>query len=139
MLNSLAGEAMEASITCLRPFGRFVELGKRDYVENTNIGLRPFRKNLSYFGVDLDQLMVEGRPDHLGRRRSSANFMKLFERRYLDTAALQHFQGREYRRSFSADAAVASCRKDRRSAAFRPAATRGRQRCKHHPGGQVRM
>jgi phthiocerol/phenolphthiocerol synthesis type-I polyketide synthase C len=59
ILNSLAGEAMERSIACLRPFGRFVELGKRDYVANTHIGLRPFRKNLSYFGVDLDQLMLD--------------------------------------------------------------------------------
>lgn len=58
VLNSLAGEAMEMSIGCLGPFGRFVELGKRDYVSNTHIGLRPFRRNLSYFGVDLDQLVV---------------------------------------------------------------------------------
>jgi acyl transferase domain-containing protein/NADPH:quinone reductase-like Zn-dependent oxidoreductase/NADP-dependent 3-hydroxy acid dehydrogenase YdfG/acyl carrier protein len=58
VLNSLAGEAMERSIACLCPFGRFVELGKRDYVTNTHIGLRPFRKNLSYFGVDVDQLIV---------------------------------------------------------------------------------
>ncbi|HEX8417736.1 MAG TPA: SDR family NAD(P)-dependent oxidoreductase, partial [Methylobacterium sp.] len=32
-------------------------LGKRDYVANTHIGLRPFRRNLSYFGVDLDQVL----------------------------------------------------------------------------------
>jgi acyl transferase domain-containing protein/NADPH:quinone reductase-like Zn-dependent oxidoreductase/short-subunit dehydrogenase/acyl carrier protein len=57
VLNSLAGEAMEQSIACLRSFGRFVELGKRDYVSNTHLGLRPFRKNLSYFGVDVDQLV----------------------------------------------------------------------------------
>ena len=43
-------------------FGRFVELGKRDYVNNSHMGLRPFSKNLSYFGVDLDQLTVN-RPD----------------------------------------------------------------------------
>src|SRR5262249_27983353 len=61
VLNSLAGEAMERSIACLRAFGRFIELGKRDYVTNTHIGLRPFRKNLSYFGVDLDQL-ISSRP-----------------------------------------------------------------------------
>jgi len=58
VLNSLAGEAMERSMACLRAFGRFVELGKRDYVTNTHIGLRPFRKNLSYFGVDVDQLIA---------------------------------------------------------------------------------
>ncbi|ACL56934.1 type I polyketide synthase [Methylobacterium nodulans] len=57
VLNSLSGEAMERSLNVLKPFGRFVELGKRDYVANTHIGLRPFRRNLSYFGVDLDQLL----------------------------------------------------------------------------------
>ena len=58
VLNSLFGEAMERSLGCLKPFGRFVELGKRDYVANTHIGLRPFRRNLSYYGVDLDQLLM---------------------------------------------------------------------------------
>ncbi|GJE18477.1 L-threonine 3-dehydrogenase [Methylobacterium marchantiae] len=57
VLNSLFGEAMERSLNCLKPFGRFIELGKRDYVANTHIGLRPFRRNLSYFGVDLDQVL----------------------------------------------------------------------------------
>ncbi|HLH48985.1 MAG TPA: SDR family NAD(P)-dependent oxidoreductase, partial [Roseiarcus sp.] len=66
VLNSLAGEAMERSIGLLQPFGRFVELGKRDYLANTPIGLRPFRRNLSYFGVDLDQLL-KARPE-LSRR-----------------------------------------------------------------------
>ncbi|TXM95109.1 SDR family NAD(P)-dependent oxidoreductase, partial [Methylobacterium sp. WL122] len=57
VLNSLFGEAMERSLNALKPFGRFIELGKRDYVANTHIGLRPFRRNLSYFGVDLDQVL----------------------------------------------------------------------------------
>ncbi|MFG1478123.1 SDR family NAD(P)-dependent oxidoreductase [Xanthobacter sp. V4C-4] len=64
VLNSLAGEAMERSISVLKPFGRFVELGKRDYIGNTEIGLRPFARNLSYFGVDTDQL-IAARPDAL--------------------------------------------------------------------------
>ncbi len=57
VLNSLAGEAMVRSIDTLRPFGRFLELGKRDFYENSRIGLRPFRNNISYFGIDADQLM----------------------------------------------------------------------------------
>ncbi|RQR70197.1 type I polyketide synthase [Burkholderia sp. Bp9015] len=57
VLNSLAGEAMVRSIDTLRPFGRFLELGKRDFYENSLIGLRPFRNNISYFGIDADQLM----------------------------------------------------------------------------------
>lgn len=61
-LNSLSGEAMERTLECLRPFGRFVELGKRDFVQNTRVGLRPLRHNISYFAVDLDQLLDQ-RPD----------------------------------------------------------------------------
>ena len=63
VLNSLAGQAMERSIGLLQPFGRFIELGKRDYLANTPVGLRPFRRNLSYFGVDLDREMLLSRPD----------------------------------------------------------------------------
>jgi len=57
VLNSLAGEAMIRSMDCLKPFGRFIELGKRDFYANTQLGLRPLRRNLSYFGVDVDQLI----------------------------------------------------------------------------------
>ncbi len=57
VLNTLAGAAMERSLELVRPFGRFLELGKRDYYENTKIALRPFRRNVAYFGIDVDQLM----------------------------------------------------------------------------------
>jgi len=59
VLNSLAGEAVNRNLRVLKPFGRFLELGKRDFYENTKIGLRPFRNNISYFGIDADQLMSE--------------------------------------------------------------------------------
>ena len=46
----------------LKPFGRFLELGKRDFYQNRRIHLRPFRQNISYFGIDVDQLPIQ-RPD----------------------------------------------------------------------------
>ena len=61
VLNSLAGEAIRRNLSVLKPFGRFLELGKRDFFENTPIGLRPFKDNISYFGIDADQLLT-GRP-----------------------------------------------------------------------------
>lgn len=61
VLNSLAGEAIRRNLAVLKPFGRFLELGKRDFFENTPIGLRPFKDNISYFGIDADQLLT-GRP-----------------------------------------------------------------------------
>lgn len=58
VLNSLFAEAMEQSLALVKPFGRFLELGKRDYYADSKIGLRPFRRNVSYFGIDADQLLV---------------------------------------------------------------------------------
>lgn len=58
ILNSLAGEAIRRNLSVLKPFGRFLELGKRDFFENTPVGLRPFKDNISYFGIDADQLLV---------------------------------------------------------------------------------
>ncbi|MDO9711998.1 type I polyketide synthase [Paracraurococcus lichenis] len=56
VLNSLAGEAMERSMALLRPFGRFLELGKRDFAENRRVPLRPMRRNITWFAVDVDEL-----------------------------------------------------------------------------------
>ena len=59
VLNSLAGEAIPKTLGLLRPFGRFLEIGKRDFYANSKLGLRPFRNNLSYFGIDADQILIE--------------------------------------------------------------------------------
>jgi NADPH:quinone reductase-like Zn-dependent oxidoreductase len=80
VLNSLAGEGINRNLRVLRPFGRFLELGKRDFFENTHIGLRPFRNNIAYFGIDADQLMVE-RPALA--RRVFLDLMSLFGRKLL--------------------------------------------------------
>ncbi len=56
VLNHLAGDFIPASISVLAPYGRFVEIGKRDIFANSKIGLWPFRNNLSFFAVDMDRL-----------------------------------------------------------------------------------
>ena len=50
----------------LAPYGRFLEIGKRDIYQNTSIGLQPFQKSLSYFAIDLDRLARE-RPALVGQ------------------------------------------------------------------------
>jgi len=59
VLNSLAGEAIHKGISILRPYGRFVELGKRDFYANSKLGLSPLRHNIQFFGVDVDTLLVD--------------------------------------------------------------------------------
>ncbi len=55
VLNSLPGETMEASLGLLRPGGRFVEIGKRDLLENRRVGLNALKLNISYFAVDIGE------------------------------------------------------------------------------------
>jgi acyl transferase domain-containing protein/NADPH:quinone reductase-like Zn-dependent oxidoreductase/NAD(P)-dependent dehydrogenase (short-subunit alcohol dehydrogenase family)/acyl carrier protein len=75
ILNSLAGDAIPRNLRLLRPFGRMLELGKRDFYENSHIGLRPLRNNINYFGIDADQLLAQ-RPDIA--RRVFIDLMALF-------------------------------------------------------------
>ncbi|MBT2384488.1 SDR family NAD(P)-dependent oxidoreductase [Streptomyces sp. ISL-11] len=59
VVNSLAGEAISRSLELLRPGGRFIELGKRDILDNNPLSLRPFYDNLAFFGVDLTILVQQ--------------------------------------------------------------------------------
>ena len=67
VLNSLAGEALIHSVELLKPFGRFVELGKRDIFANRSIDLRSLRDNRAFFTVDL-ALWLRKSPEAAGRR-----------------------------------------------------------------------
>lgn len=60
VLNALAGPFIEKSMNLLNNYGRFLELGKRDIYNQTHISLYPFRKNISYFAVDMAEMMVPG-------------------------------------------------------------------------------
>ncbi len=62
VLNSLAGEAIPKGLGVLRPYGRFVELGKRDIYDDAHVGLLPFQRNLSFHAVDVIQLGID-RPE----------------------------------------------------------------------------
>ncbi len=65
ILNSLAGPAIGKGISILASYGRFVEIGKADIYQNHSIEIGPFRRNLSFFAVDLDRLCYE-RPGFTG-------------------------------------------------------------------------
>ncbi|MHB1104545.1 MAG: aminotransferase class III-fold pyridoxal phosphate-dependent enzyme, partial [Devosia sp.] len=58
VLNSLSGDAIAASVGLLKPFGRFVEIGKRDIVEGTALSLRPFHKSVSFHSLDMELLFA---------------------------------------------------------------------------------
>lgn len=53
VLNSLTGAAQRAGVDLLTFGGRFIEIGKRDIYGDTRLGLFPFRRNLTFFALDL--------------------------------------------------------------------------------------
>jgi len=88
VLNSLYGEAINASLDLLRPYGRFLEIGKRDIYENNKLRMRPLRKNISLHAIDLDRLCVQ-RPELAGS--IFREVIQLFERRELQPVPYRVF------------------------------------------------
>lgn len=88
LLNSLAGEAVLKGLEILRPYGRFLEIGKRDIYDNSRIGLLPFQKNLSYFAIDLDRMSRE-RPAEIGEMLQA--LLDLFEAGAIRPLPIQEF------------------------------------------------
>ncbi len=65
VLNTLGGAAISRSLELLKPYGRFLELGKRDIVMNSPLRMGALERNISYFVVDLNQMMRD-RPEMVG-------------------------------------------------------------------------
>ena len=66
VLNSLAGDLLRETWECLAPFGRFVEIGKRDITSNTRLEMSKFEYNCSFSSVDLT-LVAAKRPNIMSR------------------------------------------------------------------------
>lgn len=64
ILNSLAGESLQGSWNCLAPFGRFVEIGKKDILNGNNLSMYPFNENRTFSAVNLTH-MLSDRPGHI--------------------------------------------------------------------------
>ncbi|WP_041661144.1 zinc-binding dehydrogenase [Acaryochloris marina] len=54
VLNSLGGEFIAKSLSVLGRYGRFLELGQRDILNDTPVGLGAFEKRLSFFAIQVE-------------------------------------------------------------------------------------
>jgi NADPH:quinone reductase-like Zn-dependent oxidoreductase/acyl carrier protein len=59
VISAAVGELADRTMACVAPYGRYVEIGKKDLLTDRKIGLRPFLRNLAYFAFDLRQLLVD--------------------------------------------------------------------------------
>jgi acyl transferase domain-containing protein/acyl carrier protein len=66
VLNSLPGAFIDKGLAILAPYGRFLEMGKRDLFADKPIGLRALRNSNAFLTVDLDGL-AHDRPAELAR------------------------------------------------------------------------
>jgi NADPH:quinone reductase-like Zn-dependent oxidoreductase len=66
VINSLAGDLLRETWDCLAPFGRFIEIGKRDITSNTRLEMAKFEYNCTFSSVDLTLVAAE-RPRIMGR------------------------------------------------------------------------
>lgn len=64
ILNSLSGELLQESWTCIAPFGRFIEIGKKDILGDSRLSMVPFSKNVTFSSVDLGFIAAKA-PDLL--------------------------------------------------------------------------
>jgi NADPH:quinone reductase-like Zn-dependent oxidoreductase len=77
VLNSLAGEAITKGFEILRPWGRFLELGKRDLAANSPLGMFPFIRGVLFQGINLGLLAPDQKPDLAAKMRGDLN--RLFQ------------------------------------------------------------
>lgn len=61
VLNSLSGELLHATWTCVAEFGTMLEIGKRDLIGNGKLDMNIFLANRSYSCVDIDKLWKKPR------------------------------------------------------------------------------
>ncbi|KAL4971195.1 hypothetical protein BDW66DRAFT_146545 [Aspergillus desertorum] len=59
ILNSLAGELFRESLECLASFGRFIEIGKKDFLDDALMPTKFLLRNITFSCVDLVQIINE--------------------------------------------------------------------------------
>jgi NADPH:quinone reductase-like Zn-dependent oxidoreductase/SAM-dependent methyltransferase len=76
VLNSLSGQGLVASWECIAPYGRFLEIGRKDIDSHNTLPMHPFLRNALFIGIDLTRL-VEQRLDLL--HKMLADIISLLE------------------------------------------------------------
>ncbi|KAI1278192.1 putative polyketide synthase [Xylaria sp. FL0933] len=62
VINSLVGDLMHASWSCIAPFGRFVEIGKKELIDAGKLDMHMFLKNATFTAFDLSEFFYAEDP-----------------------------------------------------------------------------
>ncbi|KAK7958473.1 polyketide synthase [Apiospora saccharicola] len=66
IVNSLSGDLMKETWSLVAPLGRFIEISKKDALQNTNLPMTPFENNATFHTIDLRGL-AKHRPREMSR------------------------------------------------------------------------
>ena len=69
--NTLTGDAIEANLSVMAPYGHYLELSKRDILDNNPLPLGAFARNLSFHAIDVVH-MIQHAPERAGAVLRSA-------------------------------------------------------------------
>ena len=59
IINTVTGEALRQAWACISPFGRFVELGKKNVLVNNELEMKHFSANVSFSLVNVQVLFPQ--------------------------------------------------------------------------------
>lgn len=59
VLSALPGEMLYQSFSVLAPYGTYLEIGKKDIIDNASLPMNFFNKNLAYISIDIDRMLRE--------------------------------------------------------------------------------
>jgi emericellamide synthase (highly reducing iterative type I polyketide synthase) len=62
VLNSLSGEVFRESCSLVAPFGRFVEIGRKDLMDDALMPMEFLLRNVTFAYVDLAAIIVQNKP-----------------------------------------------------------------------------
>ena len=97
VINALSGELLWQSFNLLAPYGRFIEVGKTDIIENHGLPMAAFNQNLSFSSIDFDRMHLD-RPEEVDRLVNSV--MRGFEAGYLKPLPVTVFKASDVADAF---------------------------------------
>lgn len=97
VINAIAGEALYKSFALLAPYGRFIEIGKKDIAENNGLPMRAFNRNLIFAAIDIDRLLQERKEDS---RRILRKIAQLFKEGHFQPMAVKTFPATKVKNAF---------------------------------------
>jgi NADPH:quinone reductase-like Zn-dependent oxidoreductase/SAM-dependent methyltransferase len=87
VLNSLSGDSLFASWESIAPYGRFIEIGRRDIDINSGLPMSSFSKNVTFSALALDRI-IRDRPAIF--RKCLLTVMDMLENKTLSLARPLH-------------------------------------------------